>query len=195
VELRALATSLILAGCAHAPPAPAGNLPAAGLQRFYRVADGVYRSEQPNAAQFAELQRTYLIRTVIKLNTALPGDGGHDDLPPGVDLVHDPILPAGPISHEDLLDALRDIEDARKPHRLDRGAVPRGTRFDRTGGVGRDARVRFSRRPHRPDLGIRTRDGVRTVIGDLAKILVVLAGAAVGALLFPLVYFAVLVIS
>jgi hypothetical protein len=113
-----LATALLIAslfGCAHAPTAPSGNLPAAGLKRLYRVADGVYRSEQPSAAQFAELQRLYGIRSVVKLNTALPGDGGHDALAPGMELADDPLLPAGPVSHEDLIDALDDVDTAPKP--------------------------------------------------------------------------------
>lgn len=99
-----------LIGCAHVPPAPPGAL--ASAPRLYLVAPGIYRSAQPSAAEFRDLAARYGIKSVLKLNSALEG---HDELPVGVDLFHDFILPAGPVDHEDLVQALTDLENAPRP--------------------------------------------------------------------------------
>lgn len=114
------------AGCIHRP-APDGALSAAGLARFYCVERSaptaenprgecsIYRAAQPTREQLAALASTYHIRTVIKLNTSLPFDGGHDDLPSGVDLIHHPWLPAGPVTPAEMQQTLDDLDAAPKP--------------------------------------------------------------------------------
>lgn len=100
-------------GCQHPQPAPANSLPAAGLGHVYATEDGqVYRSPQPSAAEFAYLVSTYGIKSVVKLNSSIEG---HDYLPVGVELYHHPWLPAGPVTHDEIVDALDDLDRAEKP--------------------------------------------------------------------------------
>lgn len=115
----AMAFGIAMAGCGHVPPMPDGALDLS--LRLYCVEHGhdgrcqVYRSAQPTAEQFKALVAKYGIRSVIKLNTALPFDGGHDVLPAGVELYDHPWAPAGLVSHEDVAEALQDLDDADKP--------------------------------------------------------------------------------
>jgi hypothetical protein len=105
----------LVAGCGHVQTFVHGNLPAADLARLYCVdapACTIYRSEQPSASAFAELARVYGIRSVLKLNSALEA---RDHLPPGVEPLEHPMLPAGPVSHEDIAATLWDMEQASKP--------------------------------------------------------------------------------
>lgn len=110
-----LAAASAVLSCAHTPPAPAGALPAAGLQRLYCLdhpACTVYRSEQPTAEQFRELQRAYGIRSVVKLNSAFEA---HDVLPEGMDLFDHPISALLEPEHSDLIAILNDVMHAPKP--------------------------------------------------------------------------------
>lgn len=120
--MRALGLALLLTGCAHAPPAPSGMLKAPDLpDRLYCVAYDeaarctVYRSAQPSAAEFAGLVSHFGIRSVIKLNDLLPFDGGDDVVPDGVLVMRERWLPAGPVSHEQVAEALEDLDAAPKP--------------------------------------------------------------------------------
>jgi hypothetical protein len=112
---------LALLSCAHVPPAPDGALECAGLERLYCVEHNgrgdcsIYRSAQPTAAQFACLVSKYGLRSVVKLNTRWPGDGGSDVLPPGVELIHHPWWPAGPVTSEAISTTLEDLDEADKP--------------------------------------------------------------------------------
>lgn len=116
-----LAYLLLLLSCAHVPPAPDGALECAGLERLYCVEHGtngrctIYRSAQPTAPQFACLKDKFGLRSVVKLNTRWPGDGGSDSLPPGVELYHHPWWPAGPVTHEAVEETLDDLVGADKP--------------------------------------------------------------------------------
>lgn len=109
----ALLVSLLglLAGCAAALPPP-GALPAAGLERFYRVDAGVFRSAQPSAAQFLELQQRWGIRSVIKLNS---DSEGLDVVPPGMKVYYHPIDAFGEPSREQLAAIARDLDTAAGP--------------------------------------------------------------------------------
>lgn len=115
--------ALCLAFCATVPPRPDGRIFVGTLQNLYCVdmKCTVYRSEQPTAADFVEMQRKLGLRSVIKLNTALAVDGGHDVLPAGVELVDDWILGPGPVAIDDKMTCKRlheivdDIDDAPKP--------------------------------------------------------------------------------
>ncbi len=111
---------LAIGGCAHTFHPP-GSLPAMGLAGFYcaeHASDGtcaIYRGAQPQPAQALYLADHYGIRTVIKLNTALPFDGGHDVWPPSVELIHHPLLPAGPVTPAQSQAIQDDLESAPKP--------------------------------------------------------------------------------
>ncbi len=102
---------LLLAGCAALPP-PAGQIPAGGLLRVYRVADGIYRAPQPTRDQFRLLVGELGLRSVIKLNSWAEG---HDELPAGVDLYQHPWLPGGPVTHGEIAAALDDLELGAHP--------------------------------------------------------------------------------
>ena len=111
----------LIMGCAHATPAPPGALPAAGLERLYCVEHddvggcNVFRSSQPDRQQFEALASLFGIKTVIKLNTALPFDGQRDVTPANMELIHHPWAPLGPVSHEQIEQVLDDIDTAQKP--------------------------------------------------------------------------------
>lgn len=112
----------LLSGCAHLPPAPLGmitgpNLPARlyCVERDSTDACAIYRSAQPTAAEFAQLQERFGIRSVVKLNDLLPFDGGDDEVPHGILVLRDKWLPVGPVTHEQVQEALEDLEAAPKP--------------------------------------------------------------------------------
>jgi hypothetical protein len=101
---------LLLVGCVwHTLPPPAGALDAGGLARVYKVADGLYRSPQPSEEQFKVLVAKYGIKTVVKLNS---GFEDHDEIPNGVDLIHQPINVLDEVSPAYLQDILADIDRA-----------------------------------------------------------------------------------
>jgi Tyrosine phosphatase family len=100
-----------LLGCAgtYPTPPPLPTHDSYRLARFDRVADGVYRSSQPTAAQFRELTRRYGIRSVIKLNH------GYEPVPPGVFLIYRPLDPFYEPSPAELRALLDEIDGAPKP--------------------------------------------------------------------------------
>jgi hypothetical protein len=114
--------SVFVAACGHAPPAPVGQLPVTGLERFYCVDhadDGnclIYRSPQPTAMQLATLATIYRVKSIIKLNIPwIPGDGGRDEAPRDVVVYAHPWLPLGPVDHDDVVSALDELDRAPKP--------------------------------------------------------------------------------
>lgn len=104
----------LVAGC-HVMPAPEGALEADGLPRLYQFAPGMFRGPQPTRDQFAALARIHGIVTDVKLNTALPFDGGHDALADGMDIYHHPWAPLGPVTHEQVVELMADLETAPRP--------------------------------------------------------------------------------
>jgi len=102
---------LFLAGC-HVEPAPPGQLDVGGAGRVYKIGPHDYRGPQLNAEQFAVLRTFEPDRRWcdVKLNTAWPGDGGHDELPDGMEEYHHPWQPFGPVNHDDLRAAVDDAE-------------------------------------------------------------------------------------
>lgn len=107
--MRGLALALLLAGCAHIPPAPPDLLNAAGLERLYCVEHVkgrcvVYRSAQPGRQQFEILEQRYGVNAVVKLNF------GEDPTTPDMLSVEVPMLPAGPVSRGDMTRALDAID-------------------------------------------------------------------------------------
>lgn len=110
-----IVAALFIASCAHVRTIIPGNLHAGSLRRLYCVdepACTIYRSEQPTTTDFAVLASLYHIRSVIKLNSAIEG---RDKLPVWVEPLQHPILPAGPVDHDDLQSALDDLIAAPKP--------------------------------------------------------------------------------
>lgn len=104
-------TTLLALGCATLP-APPDALPAGGLPRVYLVSPGIYRGPQPDGAQFAALVRLYGIKSVLKLNSALEA---HDVVPTGVEIIHHPWLPAGPVIAEEIAATCDDLASAPRP--------------------------------------------------------------------------------
>jgi tyrosine-protein phosphatase SIW14 len=98
-------------GCAATFPTPPPLSPLDGvrLDRFQRVAEGVYRSSQPSGAQLRELVRRYGIRTVLKLNA------GRDDAPPGVTVLHRPLSVMSEPSPAELARVVAAVEQAPRP--------------------------------------------------------------------------------
>ena len=72
----------------------------------------IYRGAQPTAAGFATLKSQLGIKSDLKLNTAIEA---RDRLPSGVDEYANPMLPAGPVDHDDIQRALDDMVSAPKP--------------------------------------------------------------------------------
>jgi hypothetical protein len=101
----------VLAGC-HVEPPPVGALSVAGAGRVYKIGPHDYRGPQLSAAQFVALRAFEPDRKWcdIKLNTAWPGDGGHDVLPDGIEEFDHPWQPFGPVSHTTLREAVDDAE-------------------------------------------------------------------------------------
>ncbi|MCS6913251.1 MAG: tyrosine-protein phosphatase [Myxococcales bacterium] len=110
---RPLLATLVLCWAACAArlsiPPPLPPLDGVDLARFDRVEEGVYRSAQPSAEQFRLLQRRYGVRSVLKLN------GGHDHLPPGMQLIHHPMSATVEPSPEQLRRILDDLDRAPRP--------------------------------------------------------------------------------
>lgn len=106
----------LVAGCAHMPPPPTLHgvvMPVNFECWLHQRADGTgacvaYRGGQPTEAQLA----TMGVRSVIKLNLAAEG---RDRLPAGVEPFEHPWSPVGPVSHDDTLAALYDLEHAPRP--------------------------------------------------------------------------------
>jgi len=87
------------------------DIPGTGLTNLYRIDEGVYRSEQPSATDFAALER-YGIREVLNLRNY----HSDDDEAAGTSLIlHRLRTKAGKISEEDLLEALRIIKNRKGP--------------------------------------------------------------------------------
>jgi hypothetical protein len=81
---RVLVLGLALAaGCAFPVPPPQPTLDGFPLDRFDRVADGIYRSSQPSAKALAALKSRYGLQTIIKLNH------GSDAAPAGVRVINE----------------------------------------------------------------------------------------------------------
>lgn len=103
---------------AYAPPAasvPTGQITGDGMpDRLYAVdaACTIYRSAQPTAAEFVAMKARLGLRSVVKLNSAIEG---RDHLPDGVEPLEHPWLPLGPVTHEQVMAALADLEAAPKP--------------------------------------------------------------------------------
>ena len=109
--LLAFAFLSVVSGC-HVQTAPDGALSVAGAGRVYKVGPHDYRGPQLTAEQFAVL-RTFEPDRMwcdVKLNTAWPGDGGHDVLPSGMEEFDHPWQPFGGVSHADLRAAVDDAE-------------------------------------------------------------------------------------
>lgn len=111
-----IVSSIVLGlGCGHVQTIISGNLPAADLARLYCVdhpACSIYRSEQPDAAAFSVLASAYRLKSDLKLNLAIEE---RDHLPDGVDEIHVPWLPAGPVNHDDVARALDALTSSAKP--------------------------------------------------------------------------------
>ena len=104
-------------GCAHVTMPTGmitGNMPA----NLYCVSHDksgsciIYRSAQPSAAEFSAMVAKLGLRSVVKLNLALEA---RDNLPGGVEPFENPWLPAGPVTDEQVTEALTDIYWAPKP--------------------------------------------------------------------------------
>jgi hypothetical protein len=118
--MRALGIALLLAGCAHLPPAPGAiigpDLPANLHCAESEHGDGMgrcllYTSAQPTAAQFIAMHDKLRVGIVIKLNKpSLPFDGGRDVVPPGVEVWAHPWNWVGPVSHEQIESAVADLD-------------------------------------------------------------------------------------
>ena len=114
--MRFLALVLLLGGCgAQITALPDGTVGGAGPRPANLACfdhDGSrctgWRSGQPTAAQIAALGA----KSVLKLNTALEA---RERLPVGVEPLEHPWLFVGPVSHEDVLAALYDLEHAARP--------------------------------------------------------------------------------
>jgi hypothetical protein len=103
--MKPLLFALALAGCAHAAATTPMNL--ACFDGAAGSCSG-WRSGQPTEAQMRALG----VKSVLKLNLAVEG---HDVLPPGVEPLQHPWAFVGPVSHEDTLAALYDLEHAARP--------------------------------------------------------------------------------
>lgn len=106
----------VLAGC-HVQTAPPGQLDVGGAGRIYKVGPHDYRGPQLSAEQFKVLRAFEPDRAWcdVKLNTAWPGDGGHDVLPNGMEEFDHPWQPFGDpfdggVSHAQLRAAVDDAE-------------------------------------------------------------------------------------
>lgn len=114
--MRALVVVAVLAAsCGHVQTIMPGNLPAADLARLYCVdhpACTIYRSEQPSASAFAALVTSYHLKSDLKLNLAIEA---RDHLAVGVDEIHVPWLPAGPVDHDDIERAIDGLSSSAKP--------------------------------------------------------------------------------
>lgn len=87
------------------------ELPGSDLGNFYKIDEGVYRSDQPSASDFKALER-YGIREVLNLRNY----HSDDDEAKGTSLVlHRLKTKAGRISEEELTAALRIIRDRQGP--------------------------------------------------------------------------------
>ncbi len=114
----------IFVGCTHVPPRPDGRIFVGKLQNLYCVDSPdatkctIWRSEQPTASDFVEMQRKLNLKSAIKWNSALES---RDILPPGVEPIDDYVLPAGPFAIGDgatcrrLHELVDDIDNAPKP--------------------------------------------------------------------------------
>lgn len=103
-----------LAFCAHMPPAPTFNgvvMPVNFECFVHEHDDGTgrclaMRGGQPTKEQLAAMGAMI----VIKLNVPkLLVDGPHDSLPPGVEEIHHPWSPIGPVGHDDTVAAVTDL--------------------------------------------------------------------------------------
>lgn len=120
----AIIIAAIFTGCTHVPPRPDGRVFVGKLQNLYCVDNTdttkctIWRSEQPSASDFVEMQQKLGLKSVIKWNSAVEH---RDVLPPGVQPIDDPLLPAGPLALTDagtckkLHELVDDIDNAEKP--------------------------------------------------------------------------------
>lgn len=108
------ALAFALAFCAHMPPAPVVNgvvMPVNFECFVHEHSDGTgrclaIRGGQPTQAQLAAMDAVI----VIKLNVpSLLVDGPHDILPPGVEEIHHPWSPIGPVGHDATVAAVTDL--------------------------------------------------------------------------------------
>lgn len=119
-----IVVAAIFTGCTHVPTRPAGRVFVGELQNLYCVDNtdpskcSIWRSEQPSAADFVEMQRILGLKSVIKWNSALEA---RDILPPGVEPIDDFVLAPGPFAIGDgatcrrLHELVDDIDNAPKP--------------------------------------------------------------------------------
>lgn len=91
---------------------PAPGALVVGDLRVWRVADGIYRSAQPTKRQFQELSTALAIKSSIKLDTELES---WENAPSGVFVFQHDWLPAGPVSDNQIEEALSDLEIAPRP--------------------------------------------------------------------------------
>lgn len=115
--LAAIVSLAVMAAGCHVQSAPNGQLDVAGAGRVYKWGPHSYRGPQLTAAQFAALRAFEPDRDWcdVKLNTAWPGDGGHDILPPGMEILDHPWQPLGDpfhggVEHEDVVATLDDTD-------------------------------------------------------------------------------------
>jgi len=110
-----LAAALFVLSCAHAPLMPTGMISGDSMPANLYCVDAkctIYRSAQPNAVQFAAMVETLHLRSVIKLNLALEG---RDVLPDSVEPYENPWAMLGPVTHEQVEEALIDLDHAERP--------------------------------------------------------------------------------
>ena len=102
---------LAAAGYGQTPQAEKIELPGSELSNFYRIDEGVYRSDQPTAADFRALEQ-YGIREVLNLRNF----HSDDDEAAGTSLVlHRLKTRAGRIGEDDLIEALRIVKNRKGP--------------------------------------------------------------------------------
>lgn len=120
--MRALVVVALVAGCGHRQTPPLGaiagrDLPANLYCAVHEHADGtgacwIYRGAQPTAAGFRALRAQLGVRSDLKLNLAIEG---RDEVPAGMERYEHPMLPAGPVDHDDVHGALDDMVRAPTP--------------------------------------------------------------------------------
>lgn len=121
----AIIIAAILNGCATVPTRPDERIFVGKLQNLYCVDSTdaskcqLWRSEQPSLDDLLALQQRFgKLGSVVKWNSAVEH---RDVLPPGVESIEDPVLPAGPFALTDagtckrLHELVDDLDNAPKP--------------------------------------------------------------------------------
>jgi hypothetical protein len=115
-----LAFALLLFGCAHTSIATNDLITGDGMPGNLRCVSHnesgqctIYASAQPTADEFKAMAAKLGLRSVIKLNLAALE--GRDIVPDGVEQFEHPWSPFGPVTEEQITEALTDVYWAPKP--------------------------------------------------------------------------------